>query len=274
VQAREPRGEWLTPASMAITVPASWWQTLWFRSSIVILGIFASGFIARAVERQRVRARMRVLEQERAVERERARIARDIHDELGANLTQITLVGSLAKIDEPQAVPGHINEIACLASRTVDLLDEIVWAVNPHNDTLFALTEYLGEFAPKFLLSSGISCRVEIADDLPLHALASNVRHHLFLVAKETLNNIVKHAKAQSVEIKIGISDSTLQLTIVDDGQGFELGSEGRDANGLRNMRERMAEIGGEYCIESRPGEGTRVLMQLLLPDADRNGRK
>jgi signal transduction histidine kinase/streptogramin lyase len=273
VQARQPGGEWLPPAAITITVPAAWWQTWWFRSSIVILGIFASGFIARGVERRRLRARMRTLEQERAVERERARIARDIHDELGANLTQITLAGNLAKIDEPKAVPGHINEITSLAARTVDLLDEIVWAVNPHNDTLFALTEYLGEFAPKFLSSSGINCSVEMPDDLPLHALASDVRHHLFLVAKETLNNIVKHAKAQNVRLSIGISDSNFHLAIIDDGQGFELGSEGRDANGLRNMRERMAEIGGEYRIDSQLGHGTRVFIQFPLPDAAGSGK-
>jgi signal transduction histidine kinase len=270
VAAAEAGGPWLSPpASLAFTVRAAWWQTIAFRVSTIIAAFLALAWLAREIELCRVRARMRKLklEQEHALERERTRIARDMHDDVGASLTQITIVSQLAKLDPPEAASGHIDEISAIARRTVTTLDEIVWAVNPRNDTLPALIEYISQHAVDFLTAAGIVCELDIPEELPPHPLDSNVRRHLFLVAKETLNNVVKHAGAHTVRLKVELMGKVMRIVIADDGRGFEAGAVCAGSDGLHNMRERMKEVGGDCRIESRPGEGTRVVFELPLPD-------
>ncbi|MBW8782249.1 MAG: hypothetical protein JF599_10240 [Verrucomicrobia bacterium] len=268
-------GPWLpTTASFAFTMRAAWWETVWFRSGVGLLGALALAALVRIGVQRRMRARMRRLEQENALERERTRIARDIHDELGASLTQITISSKLMKLAPSDATAAHVDEIATLARRTVDSLDEIVWAVNPRYDTYAGLVEYVGKFAVNFLHASGIACKIDVPASLPSSPLDSDVRHHLFLVAKEALNNIVKYAGAHNVCLKIEMTAGVVSISISDDGCGFEVGSEQADANGLRNMRERMAELGGECRIESRPGQGTRVIFQLPLAGAGPKGEE
>ena len=257
-------GPWLpTTASFTFTVRAAWWETSWFRAGVGLLGALALAALVWLAVKRRMRARMRTLEQESALERERTRIARDIHDELGANLTQIAGMGELARLDPPGAVAGHIDGIVSIARGTVSSLDEIVWAINPRYDTLFALTEYLGKFAIEFLSSAGIACEVDSPSDLPARPLGSSMRHHLFVVVKETLNNVVKHAGARAVKLKIEVADGVLRVVVSDDGRGFTVGSEPEDSNGIRNLRERMTEAGGAYRIDSRIGEGARVTVEL-----------
>ena len=264
VSAAEAGGPWLpATASIGFTVSAAWWETAWFRAGLGVLGSLLLALVVRFFVRRRMRARMLRLEQETALERERTRIARDMHDQLGANLTQITVLGELVRLDPPAKAPGHINEMVSIARGTVSALDEIVWAVNPRYDTLFALLEYLGKFAVGFLSSAGIACEVDIPSDLPERSLSSSVRHDLFIVVKETLNNIAKHAGVCSVRLRVELAGGALRVVVTDDGRGFDVGSVPSDANGLRNLRERMAEAGGTYRIESRIGRGTLVTVEL-----------
>jgi signal transduction histidine kinase len=268
VVAAEGNGPWQSAtASLRFIVLAAWWETAWFRLVAGLLVVLALIWTVRCVVRRRMRIRMRILEQENALERERTRIARDIHDELGANLTQIAISSKLAKLDPAHAVSVHIDEIATAARGTMESLDEIVWAINPRHDTLSSLVEYIGKFAVNFLTASGIACKLGIPENLPPRPLGSNVRHHLFLVVKEALNNAVKYAGAGAVRLEVGLAGDLLRVVVADDGCGFELGSERADGNGLRNMSERMAEAGGECRIESHIGEGTRVIFELPLTD-------
>jgi signal transduction histidine kinase len=260
-------GLWLpTTASLALTVRAAWWETSWFHSSVGLLGALALAASVKFAVKRRMRARMRRLQQQHALEKERARIARDMHDDVGASLTQIAIASQLARLDPPEEALGHIDEIAGIARRTVTALDEIVWAVNPRNDTLPALLEYLGQHAVDFLTAAGVECEIEMPPELPSHPLAAHVRHHLFLAVKESLNNIVKHAAASAVKLNVELGENRLCVTITDNGCGFVAGHERAGSDGLRNMRERMAELGGECRIESRPEEGTRVVFELPLP--------
>jgi signal transduction histidine kinase/ligand-binding sensor domain-containing protein len=260
-------GLWLpTTASLALTVRAAWWETEWFRSGIVLLGALALASLVRLGVKRRMGERMRQLKQQHALEKERARIARDMHDDVGASLTQIAIASQLARLDPPEEALGHIDEIAGIARRTVTALDEIVWAVNPRNDTLPALLEYLGQHAVDFLTAAGVDCEIEMPPELPSHPLVAHVRHHLFLAVKESLNNVVKHAAASAVKLDVELGENRLSVTITDNGCGFVAGHERAGSDGLRNMRERMAELGGECRIESRPEEGTRVVFELPLP--------
>jgi len=155
---------------------------------------------------------------------------------------------------------GKISGTARLAIKS---LDEIVWAVNPRNDTLAHLIDYAGQFAVDFLRAAGIRCRLDLPEQPPARELSTDLRHNLFLVIKEALNNIVKHSRASEVWLRTNVTPEALELVVEDNGCGFEKAPDNALADGLRNMRQRMADIGGECRIQSEPGKGTKVFVHL-----------
>ena len=207
------------------------------------------------------------MERQHAVERERSRIARDIHDDLGASLNLIAVLGDLAKKEKTDE---RIEKMSTTARQAVTSLDEIVWAVNPRNDTLAHLVDYAGQYATGYLRSAGIRCLLDVPEEMPASEVASDVRHNLFLVIKEGLQNIVKHSQATEVWLRVNTDEKTLHVVIEDNGRGFENGAADPWANGLRNMRDRVVEIGGECRVQSRVGIGTSINIELPWPA---NGR-
>jgi signal transduction histidine kinase len=248
-------------AALAFTVTPFFWQTWWFR--LIGGAFFVSVFvgIGRYISHRRLLVRLRGLEQQAALSRERARIARDIHDDLGSRLSEITLLSELAMQDHSQREKAreHIQHISVTARQATDSLDEIVWAANPRNDTLPDLISYIGQFAQQFLHTARIACRMELPDQPPKWPLSAEMRHNLFLVTKEALNNVVRHAHATEVALQATISDHSLDLTIEDNGCGFEPDREHPSADGVRNMHQRMEAIGGTCDIVSKRGKGTKV---------------
>lgn len=248
-------------ATLAFTVEPFLWQRWWFR--LALLGGFTLSLIAivRYVSFRRLRRQVQQLEQQTLLHKERARIAKDIHDDLGANLTQITLLSELARQDmpTPEKAGAHVEKISATARQVMKSLDEIVWAVNPRNDTLPHLVDYLGQFTIDFLRAPGIRCRLDLPEHPPAINVPADIRHNLFLAVKEALNNIVKHAGAREVRLAVDVSDGTLRVSVKDDGHGFEQSPDNAWADGLRNMRQRMGEIGGDCAIESHAGTGTTI---------------
>jgi signal transduction histidine kinase len=241
------------------------WQTWWFRFAVTMF--FAAGIYAvvRFVAVRRLRAKVQRLEKENAIQKERARIAQDIHDDLGARMTQISLITELTQraLAQPDKAAEHVKQIASLSRQGIKSLDEIVWAVNPRNDTLADLLDYAGQYAVDFLQKAGVRCRVDFPATLPERELSGEVRHGLFLAVKESLNNVAKHAHATEVSLRARLTDSRLQLEIADNGQGFAAAPDNALADGLRNMQLRLAEIGGECSITSQPGTGTTIRFEV-----------
>ena len=263
-------GEWSkTGAQLSLVVAPFFWQTWWFR--LTVLAAFTFGVIAivRYVSFRRLQKQLRVLEAQAALQKERARIAKDIHDDLGANLTQIAFLGELAHQDRgaPEQVAARIGKISTNARLAIKSLDEIVWAVNPRNDTLAHLIDYAGQFAVDYLRLAGIRCRLDFPEQIPLHELSTDLRHNLFLVIKEALHNVVKHAGATELWLRASVTDRALDICLEDNGRGFENAPDDALADGLRNMRQRMADIGGEIQLESRSGKGAKVSLHLPWPD-------
>ncbi len=261
-----------TGASLELSVAPFFWQTWYFRALMLML---FTGFIiaiVRYVSFRRLRLQVKRLEQQEALYKERARIAKDIHDDVGANLTQIALLGDLVQQDGgvQQSFGSRLETISRTARQAVKSLDEIVWAVNPRNDTLAHLIDYTGQFSLDYLRVAGIRCRLDLPEQPPELAVSTDVRHNLFLVVKEALNNIVKHARATEVWLRVGITESHLEIAVEDNGVGFDRTPANSDADGLRNMQQRMADIGGTCCIESHIGAGTKVRASLLLPSSRR----
>ena len=246
-------------ATLAFTVLPFFWQTWWFRLGVLLLSFSIVIAEVRYLSFRRMRRKLRAAEQQAAVEKERSRIARDIHDDLGNRLTEIQLLTGLDQDNGATPDQSIAKEISSAARQATDALDEIVWAINPRNDTLPHLIDYVGQFAVEYLQTAGIRCRADLPEQPPARPVSAEVRHSLFLVVKESLNNIVKHAAATEVSLSILVTDETITIIIEDNGRGFGDEVENNGADGLRNMRHRMDEIGGQIQIKSVPDCGTRV---------------
>ena len=227
---------------------------------------------------------------ERAVQEERSRIARDLHDDLGANLTGIALQIDVArKVQDPALFQPQLQNLAADLRLAVSRMREAVWTINPNCDTLESFCIFLGQHADTFLQAAGLRCRLDIPLDLPPRVLTAEVRHHLMLMAKEALNNAVKHAGASEVRIELRLEGRDLVLVIEDNGRGIPggLGSSSNagitpdptaqparsslpgSGHGATNMRQRLEALGGELQLQSLPGAGTRVQARLPLPETE-----
>ena len=264
-----PQGDW-NPAGtgLDLVVQPFYWQTWWFR--LAVLSLFTGVVIlaVRHISLRRLQRELRAMQQQAELQKERARIAKDIHDDLGASLTQIAYLGELAHLNrgEPEKVEERVSNMAATARQAVKSLDEIVWAVNPRNDSLAHLIDYVNQFAFGYLRVAGLRTRLDFPDQIPERQLSADLRHNLFLTVKEALHNVVKHAKATEVQLSVRVSPQALEIVVADNGCGFSVEPDDALADGLRNMRQRMAEIGGQCQLESRPGSGTRVILQLPWP--------
>ena len=206
-------------------------------------------------------------EQQRALAQERARIARDLHDDLGSSLTEITMLATAMpglKLPAEEATE-RMETIAGKSRTLVHALDEIVWAVDPERDTLASVARYLASYTEEYLTGLKVVCRVQIPASFPEHVVSGEVRHHLFLAVKEALNNAVRHGEATEIGFRVRLLPDRVQITIRDNGSGFDLGGRS-NGRGLLNLRERLENLSGECEVSSAPGAGTAVTLQLPLP--------
>jgi signal transduction histidine kinase/ligand-binding sensor domain-containing protein len=265
-----------TGASLKFEVLPYFWQTWWFH----VLGGVATVLVASGMvwfdTRRRMRRRLEKLERARAMERERARIAQDIHDDLGASLTHIAMLSGSARgdLDVPEPVAKNLNRIFVRARELTRTMDEIVWAVNPQHDTLDSLANYLNRFAHDYLSAAEIRCRLDLPLQLPALPVTAEIRHNLFLAFKEALHNAVQHGAATEVRVELKLEMEQLTLRVADDGRGFDPAAPAGDhtlagrivhGNGLANMRRRLAEINGMCEIHSESGRGTTVTFTVPL---------
>jgi ligand-binding sensor domain-containing protein/signal transduction histidine kinase len=257
-------------ASLRFKVLPHFWQTWWFRVLSVICGVIVVAAAAVFTMRRRLERKLERLEHQRALERERARIAKDIHDDLGASLTRISMLSQSARSEpDPTLAASDLDRIYDTSRELTRAMDEIVWAVNPQHDSLDSLATYLGKFAQDFLAAAHIKCRLDVPMQLPSWPLTAEIRHNLFLAFKEAINNSVKHAHTSEVRISLAINGMGFTLQVEDKGCGFTLDSAGNGSPrdparissgyGLGNMRRRLEEIGGHCELHSAPGTGTRV---------------
>lgn len=267
VSARDGSDVWTDGQSMHFSIQPAYWETIWFRALALTVFTLAIVVVVRFFVRRRYQRELRLVEQQHALERERARIAKDMHDDVGASLTQIAFLSDLAQkeLDSPKLAQPHLRRIGQRSREVVQALDEIVWAVNPRNDTLTSLVEYLGHFIDDYLKATGIRCFQELPDSLPQFALSSEFRHNSFLIIKEALNNAVKHAGAATIWFRITVSNSVLNITLEDNGCGISPGTEDHLGEGLKNMRNRAEQLGGTFSRESVPGRGTKIVLSLPL---------
>ncbi len=246
------------------------WETWWFIGAMALVVLATVGGSVRMVERRRYQLQLQRAEQQHALEQERARIAQDLHDDLGSSLTRLSLLSGLVKADKdhPEQVEAHAGKLSQAADQTVRALEEIVWAVRPGSDTLQSLVDYIAHFANELFDGNTTRCRLDLPHDLPALPLPPDMRHNIFLIVKEALTNALKHAGAREVQVHAKVYGRMLEIRVQDDGKGFapEAFAEGR-RNGLGNMRRRAAAIGGTLEFESKPAQGTVVKVSVKLRD-------
>lgn len=277
VSARYADGPWQeSPQTFTFIVPTPLYFQTW---AICLYGFTAIALvtgIVRVVSHRRLRFTLARLEQQQSLERERMRIARDMHDEMGSKLTKISFLSERAQVEAEATGPlaGKIESIAQTSRELLKTMDEIVWVVNPHNDTLENLVTYLSHYTTEYFQNTDIECELRLPPEMPHYPLSSEVRHNLFLTLEEALNNVLKHSKAAKVKVEMSISLLEFEIKISDNGGGFALpdspAANGRTAgvpegDGLKNMRQRLASIGGFCMISSQPGSGTTINMHFRL---------
>lgn len=261
-------GLWNTEgATLAFTVAPFFWQTGWFVGLCALASVGAVAGLARAVTRRRMQRQIEAIERQHELERERARIAQDIHDDVGASLSRIAMLSQPARSDlaEPERAAAMLSRIYATAREVTRSLDEIVWAIDPRHDTLDSLVDYMGKFAQSFLAPANLRCRLDLPADVPAWPLTAEIRHNLFLAFKEALNNAVKHAGASEVRIALRVDTDSFVIAVKDNGTGLTSAAASTQADriasghGLTNMQARLARIGGRCEIASEHGQGTSV---------------
>lgn len=252
-----------------LTEPHPWQKpsfTLGWVAAILVLGGFGWW---RTSRRERLLTRQRdELESSNSLERERARIARDLHDSLGAALSEISLTSSIAQTNG--APLQALRRIERLARNSVEELETIVWATDPKADTVQGFADHATRFATDFLSAAGIRTAVSMPPGRLTESMQSGVRHQAFLAFKEAIHNVVKHARAGEVRIGIENHPHRLSVTIADDGIGICPDTDARERNGdqrhgLQSIRSRLESIGGAASIESHTDRGTKVRFEIPL---------
>ena len=242
---------WSEPLQLSFTILPPFWKTWWF----IVLAFLVILSPLVVVIRLRIQ---RLL----ALERLRAQIAADLHDDIGAGLSEINILSAVAATKTPaQARPvieNELNKIGQTARSLVERMSDIVWLVNPHKDALSDLIARLTDSFADLFDAKGIIFQATNAQTLNKIRLDMNYRQHLFMILKEAVHNAVKYSAAEKIELNVNHQGKTLVLQLKDNGQGFD-SSLNKTGNGLLNMKKRAAQIGGILQVSSSPGMGTTV---------------
>jgi signal transduction histidine kinase len=262
-------------ASLGFEVLPFFWETWWFKT--LVAGAVCGG-LALAVTlalHRRHRLELERLERGHEMERERARIARDMHDEIGSKLARISFLSEIVKaeVKGPAPADGAVDSLSRTARDLLQSLDRMLWAVNPRNDSMEKLSAYLNRYAAEYFQNTSIRCRLAFPGNLPLIQLSAETRHNIFLAFEEALANTLKHSGATEVRAEMLVERGIMAISVVDNGRGFSLeASRGAGAApgkgerlGLSGMSQRLRSIGGECRIHSAPGQGTQVKFVLPL---------
>lgn len=279
VGASDADGSWSAAgASFAFLVPTPVWRTRWaifvYLASLAALVYMSS----RLISHRRLRRRLMALEHSEEMSHERMRIAQDMHDEIGSKLARISYLVEGVKT-ELKGVYANIRVVEALAKTSRDLLrslDQMVWAVNPRNDSLEQLALYLCRYASDFFQDTAILCELQVPEDLPPAPLSAEVRHNLLLAFEEVLTNALKHSGADRIVVKLSCEPGHAQIEVTDNGRGFNPANlaesvksrNARVGHGLPGLQRRLQALGGHCEITSSNGQGARIVFRIPLPAA------
>jgi signal transduction histidine kinase len=255
-------------SSRLVIVPVAAWKTFWFWVAVGVALIAVIAGVWRLAGAQKMKRHVQELERQRALEQERVRIAQNIHDDLGARVTEISLLSSAAQLKPDLSAEEARSQFGSLSRLTNDLvraLYETVWAVNPKNDDLDSLTSFVCQLAEQMCSQAQLRCRMEIPELHSTIPVASTVRHNVIMAVKEAIHNVIKHGHASEVQIRMEESKGVFTVEVSDNGRGFDPATTAH-GNGLENMERRLQSLNGDCSVTSRPGGGTKVKLVFPLP--------
>lgn len=257
------------PVTLSITILPPYWQTWWFRTIVaacILSIIYGTG---RYYLRQKIKTRIKNLEQQQALYRERLRISKDVHDDLGSGLSKISLIAAIAE-KKNWGNPRLTNDIKHISSVSKELIDnmrDLVWVLNPENTSLEQLVARLREYGADYLEHIPIHSKLQFPDSLPAKRITGEAQRNILLTVKEAINNSIKHADASQINISLVLQNNKMTITIADDGHGFEMKQLKAYGNGLRNMKQRIESLGGTFTIASVPNETTSIEISIHLEE-------
>jgi signal transduction histidine kinase len=238
-------------------------DTAWFRAAVSVGALLVGAAAMTSYSRRRIA----ILEAKSALADERTRIARDMHDDVGARLAQLAVLHDIFVRQYPQVPEAQqsLEEMGQVARQVVASLDEVVWTVDPQNDTLTSTAEYLAQYALSYLSPLHIGCRLQAPIDWPKVEIHAHVRHELILAFKEALQNVVKHSGATEVILTMRHERARFVMELADNGCGLSAGASGPGHDGLINMAARLQSAGGSSGAANRSPSGTIVTLQIPL---------
>ncbi|MBK6963261.1 MAG: hypothetical protein IPH20_04795 [Bacteroidales bacterium] len=252
--------------TLSIRIQSPFWERRWFIAIIILFSLATIIFTTERLAQMKTKRKLRLLEKKIAVDAERNRISADMHDEIGSGITHIALLSELIQTQhkDGKELRKDIATIATSARSLVQSMSEIIWALNPQNDTLENLLAYSREQSQKYFEPFDVRFDILFPDLVPDIRLSNEQRRNLYLVLREALNNALKHSGATTIALKLEINETTLCFSVTDNGTGIGEKPGRPDSNGLRNMFNRMENIGG--TIEwLKLGKGTTVRFCLIL---------
>jgi signal transduction histidine kinase len=273
LQARHSDGVWdQSGQPVLLRMMEPWWRNPLMISLLSAVTLVCGAAVWWRAKASVMKHRLARAEAHLDLQRERLRIARDMHDDMGARLTHIALLADRTQREAGENLAGQrplLAELADGARTAVSALDEIVWAVNPQHDCVGDFADYLSDYAPGYLRAAGIECRLDLRVTTPQRPLGLTLRHSLLMAVKEALQNVVRHAGATVVWVRLSDAHGRLEVSVVDEGCGLKEVASGVTHSGLNHMRQRMAEAGGICEIQGgENGRGTHVKFTMPLRTA------
>ncbi|MBS1600227.1 MAG: hypothetical protein JST75_18510 [Bacteroidetes bacterium] len=247
--------------SFPFIIDPPFWQTWWFRL-IVFLGVaVVILLLIRSYVKRKLKNQRTILERQQAIEIERTRIATDMHDDLGAGLTRIKFITeNILEKTQDEKVRPDVEKLKKSSNELVEKMSEIIWAMNEKNNTLEDMLFYLRSYAVEYCNENNLACSFSLPEIIPANMVSGRVRRNVFMIVKESLHNVVKHATAKQVSITIDTGENLL-VRIADDGSGFGK-QEARTGNGLINMKKRAEAMQGKLIIQNNPA----TIIKLEVP--------
>lgn len=268
VRAANASGLWNNEAySVSVTIHPPFWGTWLFYSlvSLSLIGLII--LITKNIVQRRSSQQLAELKQQMELDKERQRISREMHDDIGAGLTQIVLMSESVKNKSVKKDTRELDEITGISRQLVSSMSEIIWSLNPENKTLEQFCAYLREMLHRQLEYSGIAYKIILPENGDQVVMTGQQRRNILLLIKEMVNNAIKHSKAKNIAVKADVVNNGISFCVQDDGTGFDT-EKNHQGNGLKNTQSRIKELGSVLKVESQSGVGTQFEFFVQLKGA------
>jgi signal transduction histidine kinase/ligand-binding sensor domain-containing protein len=257
--------QWNESFRFSINISPPLWQRTWFIVLGLLLVVVCVVLLTQYIGSLKYRTQIERLEKHKALMQQRSQISLDMHDDVGTTVTRILTLSRISLPDDSSKAAERMHRIESLAASLIDSIRQIVWALNPENDALNATVATLRSYVVETLHEAGIVVTVESEGQIDHRILSLAVRRNLYLVVKEAVNNIIRHADATNCRISVSVVDNCLTLVLTDNGRGYQ--QEGRTGNGMVSMKRRIEAVGGELTIHTEQGIGTTIKIACPVHD-------